>query len=138
MDNHNFQKLLELLERESSARIASETARAAENKAFQQTIADLNTTIGQLNQTIGTLLQENRLLKGPKKNSGNSSVPPSKDENRPRRTNSLRTSRSYIRWFITGKYTFWTYRSHYFPKKNYEVQKLFVNILISSGCSSRK
>lgn len=92
MDNHNFQKLLGLLERESSARIASEAARAAEHTSFQQTIADLNTTIEQLNKTIGTLLEENRLLKGPKKNSGNSSVPPSKDENRPRRTNSLRTS----------------------------------------------
>ena len=92
MDHHNFQKLLELLERESCARIASEAARAAEHTAFQKTISDLNTTIGQLNKTIGTLLEENRLLKGPKKNSGNSSVPPSKDENRPPRTSSLRTS----------------------------------------------
>ncbi|MCS3556571.1 MULTISPECIES: hypothetical protein [unclassified Sphingobacterium] len=55
MDNHSFQKLPELLERESSARIASEVARAAENTAFQQTIADLNTTIGHLNITKGTL-----------------------------------------------------------------------------------
>jgi transposase len=99
MDNTNFQLLLELLERESSARIASEearvaenSARAAENSAFQQTIEDLNTTIKQLNDTIGLLLEENRLLKGPKKNSSNSSVPPSKDPNRPKRTNSLRKS----------------------------------------------
>src|SRR5690606_13465724 len=92
MEHHNFQKLLELLERESCARIASEAARAAEHTAFQRTISDLNTTIGQLNKTIGTLLEENRLLKEPKKNSGNSSVPPSKDENRPPRTSRLRTS----------------------------------------------
>ena len=94
MDNRDFLKLVELLERESAARMASEAARVTENAAFQQTITeqntsfgktiqDLNATIQRLNETIGVLLEENRLLKGPK-NSGNSSVPPSKDENRPR------------------------------------------------------
>jgi transposase len=92
MDNKDFLKLVELLERESAARMASEAARASENVLFQQTIQDLNATIARLNETIGTLLEENRLLKGPKKNSGNSSIPPSKDENRPQRTNSLRGS----------------------------------------------
>lgn len=103
MDNKDFLKLVELLEKESSARIAAEVARAAETAAFQQTISDqnasfgqtiqdLNATIVQLNETIGRLLEENRLLKGPKKNSGNSSIAPSKDENRPQRTSSLRGS----------------------------------------------
>lgn len=106
MDNTNFQLLLDMLERESSARIAleqaravensarvaSEEARIAENRVFQHTIEDLNNTIKQLNDTIGRLLEENRLLKGPKKNSNNSSVPPSKDPNRPKRTSSLRKS----------------------------------------------
>ncbi|QQD16193.1 IS66 family transposase [Sphingobacterium sp. UDSM-2020] len=99
MDNTNFQLLLKVLERESSARIAAEEARAldnsarsAENRKFQQTIEDLNKTIKQLNDTIGLLLEENRLLKGPKKNSNNSSIPPSKDPNRPNRTSSLRKS----------------------------------------------
>lgn len=103
MDNHNFQKLLELLERESSALISCEGARAAQaiayqdtisgmQASFEETIKDLNATIGQLNETIGVLLEENRLLKGPKKNSGNSSIPPSKDENRAPRTSSLRVS----------------------------------------------
>ncbi len=103
MDNKDFLKLVELLEKESSARIAAEGAKAAEisalsqiiseqNASFGQTIQDLNATIGQLNETIGRLLEENRLLKGPKKNSGNSSIPPSKDENRPHRTSSLRGS----------------------------------------------
>ncbi|QIH32235.1 hypothetical protein [Sphingobacterium sp. DR205] len=100
MDNHSFQKLPELLERESSARMASEAARAAGTIAYQDTIfgmqasfkettEDLNATIGQLNETIGVLLEENRLLRGQKKNSGNSSVSPSKDENRQHRTSSL-------------------------------------------------
>lgn len=92
MDQKDFLKLVELLERESVARIVSETSRSSETAAFQQTIVDLHATIRQLNETIGNLLEENRLLKGPKKNSGNSSVPPSKDENRPQRTNSLRGS----------------------------------------------
>lgn len=90
MDNSDFLKLVELLERESSARIASEAARVAENAAFQQMISNQNATINKLNETIGALLEEIRLLKGPKKNSGNSSIPPSKDENRPQRTSSLR------------------------------------------------
>src|SRR5690606_33111705 len=81
MDNKNFTKLVELLEQESAARIASETFRLAENAASQQIISDLNATIKQLNETIGGLLEEIRLLKGPKKNSRNSSLPPSKDEN---------------------------------------------------------
>lgn len=87
MDNKDFLKLVELLEKESTARIASEASKAAEIAAlsqiisdqhvsFGQTIQDLNATIGQLNETIGRLLEENRLLKGPKKNSGNSSIPP--------------------------------------------------------------
>ncbi|HEY0175484.1 MAG TPA: hypothetical protein VGC08_03835 [Pedobacter sp.] len=87
MDNRDLLKLVDLLEKESSVRIASEVARAAENANFQQTnsdmqasfsqtIRDLNATIGQLNETIG-----------------NSSIPPSKDENRPQRTSSLRGSR---------------------------------------------
>src|SRR5690606_37727432 len=73
MDNKNFTKLVELLEQESAARIASETSRLAENAASQQIISDLNATIKQLNETIGGLLEEIRLLKGPKKNSRNSS-----------------------------------------------------------------
>lgn len=92
MDNKNFTKLVELLEQESAARIASETSRLAENAASQQIISDLNATIKQLNETIGGLLEEIRLLKGPKKNSRNSSLPPSKDENSPPRTTSLRKS----------------------------------------------
>ncbi|MET3113459.1 hypothetical protein AAKU52_001182 [Pedobacter sp. CG_S7] len=90
MDNKDFLKLVEILERESAARIASEASRISESTAFQQTIKDLNSTIEKLNETIGSLLEENRLLKGPKKNSRNSSVPPSKDENRPQKTSSLR------------------------------------------------
>ena len=92
MDNKNFTKLVELLEQESAARIASETSRLAENAASQQIISDLNATIKQLNETIGGLLEEIRLLKGPKKNSRNSSLPPSKDENSPPRTTILRKS----------------------------------------------
>lgn len=67
MDNKNFTKLVELLEHESAARIASETSRLAENAVSQQIISDLNATIKQLNETIGGLLEEIRLLKGPKK-----------------------------------------------------------------------
>lgn len=94
MDNKDFLKLVELLEKESSASSTAEGTKAAEIAAFQQTISemqasfgqtihDLNATIVQLNEAIGRLLEENRLLKGPKKNSGNSSIPPSRDENRP-------------------------------------------------------
>lgn len=104
MDSDKFLKLIEMLERESAARVASEAARISENLAFQQAISDiqasnqqtirqLNETIIGLNATIGSLMEEIRLLKGPKKNSHNSSVPPSRDENRPvRKTNSLRKS----------------------------------------------
>lgn len=67
MDNKNFTKLVELLEHESAVRIASETSRLAENAVSQQIISDLNATIKQLNETIGGLLEEIRLLKGPKK-----------------------------------------------------------------------
>ena len=57
MDNKNFTKLVELLEQESAARIASETSRLAENAASGQIISDLNATIKQLNETIGGLLE---------------------------------------------------------------------------------
>jgi transposase len=83
MDSKELLGLIELLQKESAARIA-------DREAFNAVIAELNATIQQLNATIGTLLEENRLLKTPKKNSLNSSVPPSKDENRPKKTNSLR------------------------------------------------
>lgn len=86
MDKGNFQKLPKLLERESSACIASENARAAESTTFSQIIEDLNATIKQFNATIGVLQEELRLSKDPKKNSRNSSVPPSKDECRSKRT----------------------------------------------------
>ncbi len=59
MDNTNFQLLLKMLERESSARIAAQDARGLKNSArsigksnFQKTIEDLNKTIKQLNDTI--------------------------------------------------------------------------------------
>ncbi|MET3114902.1 hypothetical protein AAKU52_002642, partial [Pedobacter sp. CG_S7] len=80
MDNKDFLRLVDLLEKESFARIAAESVKTAEiaalsqiisdqNTSFGQTIHDLNATIVQLNHTIGRLLEENRLLKGPKKNS---------------------------------------------------------------------
>lgn len=84
MDSKELLRLLDLLEKESAAR-------AADNVAFQQALAGQNAIIVHLNETIGKLLEEIRLLKTPKKNSRNSSVPPSKDENRPKKTNSLRT-----------------------------------------------
>ena len=95
MDSDKFLILIEMLERESAARVSSEAARLSENSAFQQTILDMQTsherTIQELNATIGKLMEEIRLLKGPKKNSHNSSIPTSKDENRPlKKTNSLR------------------------------------------------
>lgn len=83
MDSKELLKLIDLLEKEA-------LARAADRAAFEQTISNLNAIIIKLNETIGNLLEENRLLRTPKKNSGNSSVAPSKDENRPRKTNSLR------------------------------------------------
>jgi transposase len=85
MDSKELLRLIDLLEKESAAR-------AADHIAFRLTISELNTTIGKLHETIGNLLEENRLLKTPKKNSRNSSVPPSKDENRLKKTNSLRQS----------------------------------------------
>lgn len=85
MDSKELLKLVNLLQQESAAR-------AADKAELTQIVAGLNVTIGQLNETIGHLLEENRLLKTPKKDSRNSSVPPSKDENRPRRTTSLRQS----------------------------------------------
>ncbi len=102
MDSDKFLKLIEMLARESAVRIACEATRISENLVFQQTISDvqasnrrtiqqLNETIIALNATIGSLMEEIRLLKGAKKNSRNSSIPPSKDENRPlKKTNSLR------------------------------------------------
>ena len=92
MDSKEFLGLVEMLQQESAARTAEQAARAADQAAFQLTISELNATIRQLNETIGQLLEENRLLKSPKKNSRNSSVPPSKDENRLRKTSSLRQS----------------------------------------------
>lgn len=83
MDSNELLKLVSLLQQESAAR-------AADKADFAQIIAGLNVTIGRLNETIGHLLEENRLLKTPKKDSRNSSVPPSKDENRLRKTTSLR------------------------------------------------
>lgn len=83
MDSKELLRLIDLLQKES-------LARAADQAAFGRTISDLNATIMKLNETIGNLLEENRLLRSPKKNSANSSVPPSKDENRPRKTTSLR------------------------------------------------
>ncbi|KKX46977.1 IS66 family transposase [Sphingobacterium sp. JB170] len=102
MDNDKFLVLIDLLEKESAARLSAESSKALEIESMRQIIAsmqvsfnqiieDLNLTITDLNATIGTLLEQNRLLSAPKKNSGNSSIPPSKDENRPlKKTNSLR------------------------------------------------
>lgn len=59
MDNKDFLKLVELLERESTAGMTSEAARTSETVLFQQTIPDLNPMIERLNDTIGTLLEEN-------------------------------------------------------------------------------
>lgn len=83
MDSKELLRLIDLLEKESAAR-------AADRTLFKLTISQLNATIEKLQETIGSLLEENRLLKAPKKDSRNSSVPPSKDENRPKKTNSLR------------------------------------------------
>lgn len=95
MDSSELLKLIDLLQQERVARIASDAA-------FGQMISDLNLTIIKLNQTIGNLLEDNRLLRTPKKNSGNSSVPPSKDENRPRKTVSLRGSSGKLPGGQTG------------------------------------
>lgn len=85
MDSKELLRLVNLLQQESAAR-------AADKAELSRIISTLNATIGRLNETIGNLLEENRLLKNPKKNSRNSSIPPSKDENRPKKTNSLRQS----------------------------------------------
>ena len=95
MESKELLKLITLLQLET-------LARAADRASFGQKIADLNATIIQLNETIGNLVEENRLLKTPKKNSGNSSVPPSKDENRPRKTSSLRRSSGKLPGGQTG------------------------------------
>ena len=92
MDSEELLKLVELLQQESAARRAEQASRAATEAVFHQTISDLNATIQRLTASIGNLIEENRLLKNSKKNSGNSSIPPSKDENRPAKTSSLRTS----------------------------------------------
>ena len=60
MDSKELLRLIDLLEKESAAR-------AADHIAFRLTISELNTTIGKLHETIGNLLEENRLLKTPKK-----------------------------------------------------------------------
>lgn len=81
MDSDKFLRPIEMREMESAAHIS-------ENLAFQQTILDIQAsnpqTIQQLNETIiglnatigGNLIEGIALLKGPKKNSHNSSVPP--------------------------------------------------------------
>lgn len=60
MDSGKYLKLIEMLEKESAARVASEAARKSENLAFQQTILDMQTSnqqiIQQLNATIGSLM----------------------------------------------------------------------------------
>ena len=102
MDSKELLKLIDLLQKES-------LARASDRAVFGQTISDLNgiivklnATIITLNETIGNLLEENRLLRTPQKNSGNSSVPPSKDENRLRKTTSLRGSSGKLPGGQTG------------------------------------
>jgi len=92
MDSEKLLELIELLQQESAARKAEQASRAAAEASLLQTISDLNSMVKHLNTTIAKLIEENRLLKSPKKNSGNSSVPPSKDENRPQKTSSLRSS----------------------------------------------
>lgn len=52
-------------------------------------ILELEVEVASLKALIQLLLEENERLKHPK-NSCNSSVPPSKDENRPLKTKSLR------------------------------------------------
>jgi len=92
MDSKELLRLVDLLQQETSARRAEQASRAAIESALGQTISDLNATIKQLTASIADLIEENRLLKNSKKNSGNSSIPPSKDQNRPAKTSSLRTS----------------------------------------------
>lgn len=95
MDSKELLRLIDLLQQER-------VERASDHAAFGQMISDLNATIIQLNETIGNLLEENRLLRTPKKNSHNSSVPPSKDENRPAKTTSLRKSSGKLPGGQTG------------------------------------
>lgn len=92
MQSKEFLRLVELLEEVSASRKAEQASRAVAEAAFHQTISDLNATVQRLTASIAELIEENRLLKNPRKNSGNSSIAPSKDENRPVKTNSLRTS----------------------------------------------
>jgi transposase len=64
--------------------------------AKRPTYNEIVVLVLELQQEIKLLKEENKLLKEEihflkhKKNSNNSSIPPSKDENRPKRTNSLR------------------------------------------------
>lgn len=92
MQSKEFLRLVELLEEVTASRKAEQASRAITEAAFHQTISELNTTVQRLTASIADLIEENRLLKNPKKNSGNSSIPPSKDENRPVKTSSLRSS----------------------------------------------
>ncbi|WP_343657828.1 hypothetical protein [Chryseobacterium sp.] len=66
MDSGKFLKPIEMLEKESAVRVASEAARISENLPFQQIILDMQTSnqqiIQQLNATIGSLKEEIRLL----------------------------------------------------------------------------
>ena len=79
-----------MLEAERKERQVLHAAHQQSTEKLNQTIADLQRTIADQTATIGQLLEENRLLRSPKKNSRNSSIPPSKDENRPPKTKSLR------------------------------------------------
>jgi transposase len=60
-------------------------------KTDKERIAELELEVANLKKIIHTLLEELSKYKNPK-NSHNSSIPPSKDENRPFKTNSLRSS----------------------------------------------
>jgi transposase len=60
-----------------------------ENRQLKATVASLKADVASLTDLVHQLLQEIDRLKH-LKNSRNSSVPPSKDENRPFKTNSLR------------------------------------------------
>ena len=57
----------------------------------QKRILELEAEVASLKDLVQVLLEEIERLKHPK-NSRNSSVPPSKDENRPLKTKSLRKS----------------------------------------------
>ena len=66
------------------------------NQALVALIKNLQQTVKELEQTVTELVEENTALKARihelehPKNSNNSSVPPSKDENRPKKNQSLR------------------------------------------------